>query len=483
MGSTEFLLLVVVFVTSMVTFHRVLGCLPLQFIKKHHLHCAIQAPGNYSGSPGPVDKRAYYRVYTISCERSYIPHQSWNRLGVVLETPEDNGTVFVDRLTLGYTILNESFYGLPRDGNGYPMPYSPPITAALPPFQRSRESSSWMLNWRASWEIVRPGIIPSPLMTPVIHSLVRDEGGIEYPCLSRNHLSPDWLGYEKYISLQPPTITDSRVLPSSLNIRDYPSNLIDAGLFAGLYGPHGIELLYITVRTLTAQDFYRPPVTEDGNPYTVLDEAPPEYRREGSFAYGGLTSRLGPFAQGWSPNGHISISTIKPGQRIIEAVKIHGDNNVPRGQRTFVGFLGDCDSDSGGIPLASADVREATGRFDDLISRHAGGKVSTAGANDEMCLLMEKYGLPVTSPRNPSLPWPTSKQRTSLRNPPMALSDTEMMASGEGWTIEGVGRIADMNFENPRWTDCLIHLESRRELLVWWLGSVVTYKRLECLSI
>ncbi len=156
---------------------------------------------------------------------------------------------------------------------------------------------------------------------------------------------------------------------------------------------------------------------------------------------------------------------------------------MPRGQRTFVGFLGDCDSDSGGIPLASADVREATGRFDDLISRHAGGKVSTAGANDEMCLLMEKYGLPVTSPRNPSLPWPTSKQRTSLRNPPMALSDTEMMASGEGWTIEGVGRIADMNFENPRWTDCLIHLESRRELLVWWLGSVVTYKRLECLSI
>ena len=100
----------------------------------------------------------------------------------------------------------------------------------------------------------------------------------------------------------------------------------------------------------------------------MLDDIPPEYHWEGSFVHDGHTPHLSPFTGGFSPNECITIGIIKPGQQIIEVVKIHGDDHVPCGQRTFVGFLGNSDSHSGGFQLASADMQEAMRRFDDVIS-------------------------------------------------------------------------------------------------------------------
>ncbi|KAF8335948.1 uncharacterized protein EI90DRAFT_3120190 [Cantharellus anzutake] len=225
---------------------------------------------------------------------------------------------------------------------------------------------------------------------------------------------------------------------------------------------------------------------------TLLDDIPPEYHWEGTFAHDDSTPHLGPFSRGYSPNPHISVGSVKPGQRIIEAVRIHGNLDLPRGQRAFIGFL-DIPSDSYNTSSASSDVREAITEFDGVINRHSEGSIPTEAANNEFRSLMEKYGLPPTTHRNPFIPWPirrlegqgTSGSTAAQRGPHrvVALSDSEMMAPGEGWTTRGVMRIADRSIQNPRWTSCDIHFESRRELLVCRPGYVTTFRHLECFSL
>jgi len=224
------------------------------------------------------------------------------------------------------------------------------------------------------------------------------------------------------------------------------SDIIDSGLYAASYNGHGMELFFVTIRTLTSKDFEHVSSSHSLWPW------------EGTLAHDDPDFHLGPFLRGTTPNPFIPPGSVQPGQRILEVIKLHGDNHVPRGVRSIIGFL---EAEAPGS--VSADMRAAKTEM-------------RMNQSDPRTL---KLGLPSVSHRNPFKPWPMMAAETGRANGQIrALTIEQAMSPGEGWSLHGVGRIAGAGFTDPGWTSCLIHLESRQEFLVWWLGAVTTFKRL-----
>ncbi len=97
---------------------------------------------------------------------------------------------------------------------------------------------------------------------------------------------------------------------------DFDWSLME-GLYSMTYGPHGVELLYIRARTLGAHDFEH-------------DPALPEWPSEPLLSSDDMYEQT-----------RISRAAALPGARVLEAVKVLGDPNIPRGQITWRAFIDD----------------------------------------------------------------------------------------------------------------------------------------------
>lgn len=181
--------------------------------------------------------------------------------------------------------------------------------------------------------------------------------------------------------------------PSSLHLADPPDAPLRSGWYSGTYGAHGCELIYIRTTTVPEGDHSLPHW-----PWDVLPaDAPVQGLR-------------------------------------IEGVKLTGDPNVPKGQRSFVGFLSSPKARRGQIPERSS--------------------------------------------RSLYSPWPIVEQKPGDAGPGLILQD--LYSCETGWTAPGYGRIAARWFRDPRWTQCVVHIASRVEIQLFWLemGIVTTFHRL-----
>ncbi|KAF8734526.1 hypothetical protein RHS02_06876, partial [Rhizoctonia solani] len=199
------------------------------------------------------------------------------------------------------------------------------------------------------------------------------------------------------------------------------ASLIAGGTWAASYGDfRGCELIHIQVRKIDERDL-------NG-----------QWGDEGN-----LADAVTPFAQDIQrlfmlsilPAPFFSSDDVQIGNTIIEAIKITGDTNVPRGVRTFVGFLDHKEVWSG--PSENGDF----------------------------------------VPRPSSHPWPLLPGSTiDIHNqvPADALpADISEMRTQDvpfrGITIPGLMRVADTGFSDPKWANAVIHVVNRREIRVMLL--------------
>jgi len=194
--------------------------------------------------------------------------------------------------------------------------------------------------------------------------------------------------------LCPPLFDDGRNIDSS-------SSPIRLGWYTGTYGPHGCELIYMRM--------------VDPSIDLILLEPPHD-----TLPSGGLTMT----------------------SRRIEAVKITGDPNIPKGVRTFVAFLDAPEMRIGpnGIPARSSRQPGASWPLDELSFRDA--LHTTEHANPDVGVLEDIYAAP------------------------------------SGMTMPGLGRVAADLFRRPRWTDAVVHVASPEEIQVFFteLRVVSTYR-------
>lgn len=209
------------------------------------------------------------------------------------------------------------------------------------------------------------------------------------------------------------------------------STLIANGTWVASYGEaHGCEFIHIHVRKIDQRDLEG----QWGDEGSLADAVIPSSQDVQS-----LFNLFTP------PALHFSIDDVQVGSTIIEAIKVTGDVNVPRGVRTFVGFLDHKDTWSG--PSESGDF--------------------------------------IT--RGPSHPWPLVPQQTFQSGmPAVALSaDLEEMKAQDvparGMTMPGLMRVSETGFLDPKWANATIHIASRREIRVMLLDGhhVTTFYKVE----
>jgi Cyclin D1 binding domain len=112
----------------------------------------------------------------------------------------------------------------------------------------------------------------------------------------------------------------------------------------------------------------------------------------------------------------LSRADIQPGVRMIEAIKVRGDVNVPSAQVTWRAFI---------VPhLAEQGV-----------------------------------------------PWAAPRSKTKREHAPFPFSKY-------GRSFPGVGRIASHGFRSPQWTQATVHITSPDEIRVTWLQSTACCKRI-----
>ncbi len=119
---------------------------------------------------------------------------------------------------------------------------------------------------------------------------------------------------------------------------------------------------------------------------------------------------------GEDPGLNFTLDELKPGVRLIEAVKVIGDSNVPEGQLSWRAFV---------LPHRDPGVRD-----------------------------------------DPQLHSPTHREL-----PPYPFCKV-------GRSFDGMGRIAQQHYQEPQWTKATVHVANPDKLHVEWLGRTACFKRL-----
>ncbi|KEP49772.1 F-box-like protein [Rhizoctonia solani 123E] len=209
------------------------------------------------------------------------------------------------------------------------------------------------------------------------------------------------------------------------------SPLIANGTWVASYGEaHGCEFIHLHVRKVNEHDL-------NG-----------QWGDEGS-----LASAVTPFGQDVQdlfslpapPALRLSFGDVQVGNTIVEAIKLTGDVNVPRGVRTFVGFLDHRDAWSG--PSENGDF----------------------------------------VPRDPSHPWPLvpgSALQSGVPATALPAKLEEMRTQdvpARGMTMPGLMRVSETGFLDPKWANATIHIASRKEIRVMLLDGhhVTTFYKIE----
>ncbi|KAG8760134.1 hypothetical protein FRC11_000873 [Ceratobasidium sp. 423] len=209
------------------------------------------------------------------------------------------------------------------------------------------------------------------------------------------------------------------------------STPIAGGIWVASYGEvHGCEFVHLHVRIINERDL-------NG-----------QWGDEGSLAT--AVTRFGQDVQSLfdlpaPPPLILSPEDIKVGDTIIEATKVTGDVNVPRGVRTFVGFLDHRDAWSG--PSENGDF----------------------------------------VPRPPSHPWPLVPGSTIQREMPATALPADLAemrtqdTPARGMTMPGLMRVSETEFLDPKWANATVHIANRREIRVMLLDGhhVTTFYKIE----
>ncbi|ELU39705.1 F-box-like domain-containing protein [Rhizoctonia solani AG-1 IA] len=219
-------------------------------------------------------------------------------------------------------------------------------------------------------------------------------------------------------------------IPSPFEESD-SSTLIAGGAWIASYGEvHGCEFLHIHARRINEHDLNG----QWGDEGSLADAVTPTAQDVQSI-----------FMLPAPPAPVISSEDVQVGNIIIEAIKMTGDANVPRGVRTFFGFVDHPETWSG------------------------------PSENGEFV------------PRATSHPWPLAPGSTFQRGIPAAALHTdlsEMKAQdipARGMTMAGLMRVADTGFSNPKWASATVHIVSRREIRVMLLDGhhVTTFYKVQ----
>ncbi|KAF8310883.1 hypothetical protein DL93DRAFT_1567056 [Clavulina sp. PMI_390] len=252
--------------------------------------------------------------------------------------------------------------------------------------------------------------------------------------------------------------------PSSPMWSRSPRNPIDAGIYTAPYGAHGSEILAVTFRTLTEQDFRWQRSPESSS----IDETGISWPWDCHLSADDPDMHFGPFSRMGTEEprlkcGEILASDLIPGRQIMEVTKLSGDMNVPRGQRSVVVFL-DIPRDE----VCSADMR----RRNQIITEYGDGPDEGLSNNPYVML-------PQKSPRPFVAPWPIHLDPHISRSHPARIMTTpETMAPEAGWIAHGMGHISDHGYHSPSWSPTVVHFASREEFQVLWLEMVMTFTRL-----
>ncbi|KIO30781.1 hypothetical protein M407DRAFT_20106, partial [Tulasnella calospora MUT 4182] len=216
------------------------------------------------------------------------------------------------------------------------------------------------------------------------------------------------------------------------------NELVHTGIYVAPYGSHGWEYPLVRVRELTEEDF------QDTWPWEgSMAVAPSDAIQQiDDPDWESPSSHLGPFS-GIMPTYpfssypvRVSRDHVRQGSRVLEGIKIHGDDDVPGGQRSFIAFLDD--------PLVRPEALEEA----------------------------EESFVEASPEREDELPWPfVSRPPTTTESIDQATYAQTYFSPERGIDIPGVIRVAGTGFSQPQWADCVAHVECKTKFTMVWSGA------------